>query len=63
LLGGFRRRLPAAGGVAGQPAKQRALSTASAQTQFGDQIARVTSLNPNEIEVHAANAMIRVPAC
>jgi hypothetical protein len=46
--------------VAQQPAKQHALSTASAQTQFRDQIARMTSLNPNEIEVHATNTMIRV---
>ena len=45
--------------IAQAPAQQRAMS-ASLGTQLRDEIARMTSLGPNEIEVHATNAVIRV---
>ena len=44
-----------------QPAlQQHAQSSASSQVQLRDEIARMTSLSPKEIEVHATKAMIRV---
>ena len=46
--------------IAQEPAKQHALSAASFQAQLRDNIARMTSLSPKEIEVHATPVMIRV---
>ncbi len=46
--------------IAQAPANQHALSTVSLQAQLKDEIARMTSLSPNDIQVHATNAMIRV---
>jgi len=46
--------------IAQEPAKQHALSTASIQAQLRDEIARMTSLGPKEIEVHVTTVMIRV---
>ena len=46
--------------LAQEPAKQEALSTAVGRSQLRDEIARMTSLSPKEIEVHATKAMIRV---
>jgi hypothetical protein len=46
--------------LAQEPAKQHALSTAAGRSQLRDEIARMTSLSPNEIEIHATNAMLRV---
>ena len=44
-----------------QPAlQQHAQLSASTQAQLRDEIARMTSLSPKEIEVHATKAMIRV---
>src|SRR5271165_554604 len=44
-----------------QPAlQQHAQSTASIQAQLRDEIARMTSLGPKEIEVHVTTVMIRV---
>ena len=44
-----------------QPAlQQHAQLSASIQAQLRDEIARMTSLSPKEIEVHATKAMIRV---
>jgi hypothetical protein len=46
--------------VAQAPAKQHALSTAAGRSQLRDEIARMTSLSPDEIDVHVTNAMLRV---
>ena len=48
----------AAATIAQEPAQQ--LSGASAQVQLRDEIARMTSLNPKEIEVHVTLVMIRI---
>jgi hypothetical protein len=50
----------APGGLAQAPAKQHALSTAAGRSQLRDEIARMTSLSPDEIDIHATNAMLRV---
>jgi hypothetical protein len=54
--------VPAA--IAQKPAKAHAVPTASAlaqfQAQIRDEVARMTSLSPKEIEVQATNAVIRV---
>ena len=50
---------PALAVIAQTPAQQHAMS-APLRAQLRDEIARMTSLNPNEIEVHATNAVIRV---
>ncbi len=42
------------------PLQQHAQPHASFQAQLRDEIARMTSLDPKEIEVHATKAMIRV---
>ena len=50
---------PAPAVIAQTPAQQHAIS-APLRAQLRDEIARMTSLDPNEIEVHATNAVIRV---
>jgi|SRR5271166_580342 len=45
--------------IAQTPHKQHALS-AQENAQLRDEIARMTSLSPTEIEVHSKNAVIRV---
>ena len=50
--------VPAA--LAQAPAKQHALSTVAGWSQLRDEIARMTSLSPDEIDIHATNAMLRV---
>jgi hypothetical protein len=50
---------PAPAVIAQTPAQQHAMS-ASLRTQLRDEIARMTSLDPNEIEVHVTNVVIRV---
>jgi hypothetical protein len=50
---------PAPTTVAQPPAKQH-LAMTSLRAQLRDEIARMASLSPNEIEVHATNALIRV---
>jgi hypothetical protein len=47
--------------VAQAPAKRQTLSNAERvqrEARLHEQIARITSLSPNEIEVHASKAMI-----
>ncbi len=60
LAAGFIVAGAAPAAIAQAPAKQHSLSSNPLQTQLKDEIARMTSLSPNEIEVHATNAMIRV---
>ena len=60
LTVGFLVTGAAPAAIAQAPAKQHTLSTTSLQAQLKDEIARMTSLSPKEIEVHATNAMIRV---
>ena len=43
-----------------EPTKQYALSTAEGRSQLRDEIARMTSLSPNEIEIHTTNTMLRI---
>ncbi len=60
LCAGFIVAGGAPAAIAQAPAKQHVPSMAAFQAQLKDEIARMTSLSPNEIEVHATNAMIRV---
>ena len=60
LVAGFIATGAAPAAIAQERAKQLALSTASLRAQLRDEIARMTSLNPKEIEVHATHAVIRV---
>ncbi len=57
---GFIVAAEAPAATAQQPVKQHALSAASLQAQLRDEIARMTSLSPTEIEVHATQTIIRV---
>ena len=57
---GFIVAVEAPAAIAQQPVKQHALSAASPQAQLRDEIARMTSLSPTEIEVHATQTIIRV---
>ena len=59
LLAGYIAALVAPAALAQPPLQQNAQSPAI-QSQLRDELARMTSLNPNEIEVHATKAMIRV---
>ena len=59
LLAGYIATLAAPAAFAQPPLVQRAQSPAI-QAQLRDEIARMTSLDPKEIEVHATKAMIRV---
>jgi hypothetical protein len=59
LAAGFAMARESSVALAQQPAKHHA-STTSGWAQLRDQIARMTSLSPKEVEVHATNAMIRV---
>ena len=59
LLAGYIAAL-AAPAALGQPALQQHAQSPAIQAQLRDEIARMTSLNPKEIEVHATKAMIRV---
>jgi len=60
LAAGFIVAGEAPAAIAQAPAKQHILSTAPLQAQLKDEIARMTSLSPKEIEVQATSAMIRV---
>lgn len=60
LTAGFIVAGAAPAAIAQAPAKQHTVSTDTLQAQLKDEIARMTGLSPNEIEVHATNAMIRV---
>ncbi len=64
LAAGFIVAGEAPAPMAQTPAKPHAVSIASdlarLQTRIRDQIARMTSLNPKEIEVHATHTVIRV---
>ena len=63
LAAGFIAVGEAPPAVAQAPAKQQTLSNADRvqrEARLHEQIARMTSLSPNEIEVHASKAVIRV---
>ncbi len=46
--------------IAQQPPKQHNLTTDAAERQLKDAIARMTSLNPKEIEIYTTSTMLRV---